>query len=148
MNPDLKPGEKVPNKSETSVCGTIAKKIKRTDPEFKDLVENQNADVVFKDEEGTGADRMMSARLKEKLDVLAGKVKNEWTNVKVRVTEAWDEDNEHAGQSLHYEGRAADLTTDPIAADKLGKLAALAVDSGFDWVWYEDETHVHVSVKK
>jgi len=29
----------------------------------------------------------------------------EWSGGKVRVTEAWDEDDEHSGQALHYEAR-------------------------------------------
>lgn len=144
---DLEVGDKVPNKSETDASGAIKKKITRKDPEFKNLVENKNADIVYKDEEGTGADRMMSKKLSDKLDSLAKLVAKEWKGVKLRVTEAWDEDEEHAGQSLHYEGRAADLTTSDVDSAKLGRLGRLAVDTGFDWVWYENAQHVHVSVK-
>jgi hypothetical protein len=145
---DLVVGEKVPAKSEASASGAITKKIVRDTPEFAALVKNTNADIVFKDEEGTGADRMMSKRLKEKLDKLATAVAAEWSGVKLRVTEAWDENDEHAGSSLHYEGRAADLTTNPLDEVKLGRLGRLAVDAGFDWVWYENSAHVHVSVTK
>lgn len=144
----LKPGEHVPaNQSEVQVCGPIKKKIKRADAEFKTLVENKNADIVFKDEEKDGSDRVMSRRLQTCLDALAAKVKSEWPGVKLRVTEAWDDLNEHTGNSLHYEGRAADLTIYPIDGEKLGRLANLAVESGLDWVHYENEFHVHVSVK-
>lgn len=144
---DLKQGEKVPNKSETVASGAITKKIRRTDPEFATLVQNTNAKIIFKDEEQTGADRMMTQSLSDALDKLADDVANEWTNVKLRVTEAWDEENEHTGGSLHYEGRAADLTTWPIENNKLGRLGRLAVNAGFNWVWYENTAHIHVSVR-
>lgn len=145
---DLVLGEKVPPKPEVVVCGAIVKPIKRTDAEFTTFVRNDNPDIVFKNEEGSNADRMMTVKLKNTLDALASLVKGEWTGTKLRVTEAWDEQGEHAAGSLHYEGRAADLTTAPIDIAKLGRLGRLAVDARFDWVFYENALHVHVSMKK
>jgi hypothetical protein len=145
---DLKLHQTVPKKTETEAVGAIAKKIKRTDPEFATLVANNNADIEFKDEEGTGADRMMTQRLSDKLDALATLVKTEWTSNKLRVTEAWDENSEHWSKSQHYEGRAADLTVDDKDSAKLGRLGRLAVDAGLDWVFYENQQHVHASVTK
>ena len=148
LSNDLVLRQKVPNAKETDVVGSIAKRITRNEPEFAQFVSNTNADIVFKDEEGTGADRLMMPRLKAGLDTLATLVMNEWPGVKLRVTEAWDENGEHAGESVHYEGRAADLTTSPPDAAKLGRLGRLAVDAGFDWVFYENTAHIHASVAK
>jgi hypothetical protein len=82
------------------------------------------------------------------LSVLALLVQRRWPKLKLRVTEAWDENREHGESSVHYEGRAADVTTSDTASDKLGPLARLAIDAGFDWVFFEDASHVHVSVRK
>lgn len=139
--------QRLPDVAEEAACGKIKKKISRADAEFKTLVKNMNPDIVFKDEELTGADRMMSRKMQIGVDALAVKVKAEWPGVMLRITEAWDETGEHAGASLHYEGRAADLTTQPVDPSKYGRLARLAADTGFDWVFYEDTGHVHVSVK-
>jgi len=146
-NNDLHLHEKVPNAGEEATCGAIKKKITRQDEEFTTLEKCTHPSIVFKDEEGTEADRMMSAKLRTALEKLATATATEWTGTKLRVTEAWDENNEHAGNSLHYEGRAADLTTYPIDPSKLGRLGRLAVGAGFDWVWYENVAHIHASVK-
>jgi hypothetical protein len=140
--------ERAPDRSETQVVAGIVGRVERRSPDFARLVRCSGADIVFKDEEGTGADRMMTPRLRAHLERLAHMVLQEWPDVRLRVTEAWDERGEHGDKSLHYEGRAADITTSDADAEKLGRLAGLARDAGLDWVLYEDVTHIHVSVQR
>ena len=139
-------GEARPPVPESEASGPLTSRITRGTKRFEQLVECRSSRIVFKDEEGTGADRLMTSRLRARLQRLDERVGAEWTNVRLRVTEAWDEDGEHSGRSLHYEGRAADVTTSDRDPVKLGRLAALAAESGFDWV-YREQTHVHVSVR-
>lgn len=140
--------ERVPDQSEAFTIGAISGPIERGSPEFGRLVRCSGSEIVFKDEEGTGADRMMTSRLRVRLERLARRVMAEWPELRLRVTEAWDERHEHGDRSVHYEGRAADITTSDADPDKLGRLAWLARDAGLEWVLYESTTHVHVSVQR
>jgi len=129
------------------VAGAITAPIQRDRQRFSSLVRSDHPLIVFKDEEGSGADRLMSSRLRTRLHRLAELVATEWPHLRLRVTEAWDESGEHGKSSLHYEGRAADLTTSDKDPGKLGRLAGLALEAGLDWVYFEDASHVHVSVR-
>lgn len=144
----LQVGERVPDQAENEVVGGVRFRVSRGDPNWQQLVACHSANLLFKDEERNGSDRVMTPRLCELLRRLARAVDREWPGTSLRITEAWDGEGEHGRSSLHYEGRAADLTTSDSEPSRLGRLGRLAVDVGLDWVYFEDRTHVHVSVKK
>lgn len=141
-------GQRLPDAAEATIIGALDAPVRRGSRAYGRLVRYDGEDVVFKDEEGTSADRMMTPRLHERLARLAALVRREWPELSLRVTEAWDDGREHGHSSIHYEGRAADVTTSDVDPRKLGRLARLAVDAGFGWVFYENAAHVHVSVAR
>jgi len=141
-------GERIPNEPEALVVGAADAPITRGSGAFKSLVACNDCPFVFKDEERNESDRLMTPRLRQNLLKLSKLVAATWPKLELRVTEAWDDRREHGPGSAHYEGRAADITTSDQDPQKLGTLAALAVRAGFDWVYYENTAHVHVSVRR
>lgn len=104
--------------------------------------------LILKFEEGDCSDSKMTFKAKDLIYKLSELVEAEWQGaVSLRITEAWDNNNEHANYSLHYEGRAVDLTTSDLDQSKYPRLASLAARAGFNWVFLEGN-HVHVSVSK
>lgn len=82
-------------------------------------------------------------------------VQAEWGGTyQLRISDAYDSLLEHdppeskpaTRYSLHYEGRAIDLTLWPVDQPHYGRLCALAHCAGFDWVLNEG-THCHASVR-
>lgn len=144
----LELGERYPDLAENEVVGTSATRVARGSSQWQQLIRCQATNVLFKDEEKTGADRRTVPALCERLGRLGTLVTEYWPGLSLRVTEAWDENGEHGRGSLHYEGRAADLTVSDLDASKLGRLGQLAVQAGFDWVYFENRAHVHVSVRR
>ena len=141
--------QKFPNTSEANAVGSFNQAIARDSPEFKKLVKNANPNIIFKSEEkNKDDDRMMTPRLDEKVNALSALVQAEFPGLKLRITEAWDDSKVHAPTSRHLEGRAVDMTTSDRDGKKLGRLAGLAVEAGFDWVFFENNLHVHASVKR
>ncbi|HMA91278.1 MAG TPA: hypothetical protein VKP30_01275, partial [Polyangiaceae bacterium] len=138
----LQVGERFPDQAENEVVGGVKFRINRGDSNWQRLVACQSTNLLFKDEEHDGSDRVMTPRLCELLRRLARAVEHEWPGTSLRITEAWDGEGEHGRASLHYEGRAADLTTSDFEPSRLGRLSRLAVDAGLDWVYFEDRTHV------
>src|ERR1041384_1827980 len=67
----LQPGQQVPNLTEEDAIGAVTTRISRLRPEFRPLARDDNADIWFKDEETTGADRLMTRRLSQRLNRLA-----------------------------------------------------------------------------
>ncbi|GBM12110.1 Sonic hedgehog protein [Araneus ventricosus] len=59
--------ERVPNVSEFSLSasGPSLGKLTRNDPKFKELVPNYSKDIIFRDEEGTGSDRLMTNSMQQ-----------------------------------------------------------------------------------
>jgi hypothetical protein len=141
-------GERIPNDTEARVVGAADEPIARGSAAFKALIVCDDCPFEFKNEERNESDRTMTARLRRELLQLSKLVSQTWPKLELRVTEAWDDRREHGPGSVHYEGRAADITTSDQDPAKLGTLAALAVRAGFDWVFYENAAHVHVSVKR
>ena len=92
---------------------------------------------------------------------LADLVAREWQDpltggpaFRLRVTEAFDSMHEHSARSTHYQGRANDLTLSPVPAATgdarrafYGRLSRLAVCAGYDYVLFENQAHVHASVR-
>lgn len=143
--------------TETGAAGPMLCRIERNTCAYYQMVGNLNDDVIFKREEEPPFDEediLMHPAMLLPLYHLNELVKQEWGGAyQLRVTDAYDSLLEHdlnqadptRKYSLHFEGRAIDLTLWPIARDHYSRLCALAHCAGFDWV-HNEGTHCHAAL--
>ena len=133
-------------------------RIERDSCAYYHLIGNLGPTIVFKKEEEppyNQEDILMHPAMLLPLTRLNELVLAEWNGAAwLRVTDAYDSLLEHdlaqleesQKNSLHFEGRAIDLTTWPVEASQYGRLCALAHCAGFDWVHHEGD-HCHAALK-
>jgi hypothetical protein len=127
---------------------------------FKNEEEEDRHGRVHADERNhRDEDYLMEPSVAEDLMRLTDLVEAEWRTVftdepgyDLRVTEAYDSLGEHRDVSTHYQGRALDLTLNPVPKATLrirrafyGRLTSLSHCAGFDYSYFENRYHVHVS---
>ncbi len=143
--------------TQTAAAGPMICRIERDSCAYHHLVGNLDVTIVFKREEEPPFDRediFMHPDMVFPLYRLNELVKAEWDGrIKLRVTDAYDsllehdlgQSDENRKSSLHFEGRAIDLTTWPIDPTLYGRLCTLAHCAGFDWVHNEGD-HCHAAI--
>lgn len=121
------------------------------------LAGNLNPAIIFKREEQpeyAEEDIFVHPSMLKPLDNLVTLVEQEWDGqIQLRITDAYDSLLEHdlsqadpdRKASLHFEGRAVDLTTWPIDPNLYPRLCSLAHCAGFDWVHNEGD-HCHAAI--
>ncbi len=144
--------------TETEAAGPMQCRIERDSCAFRQLVTDLDPAVLFSEGETApyGAeDRMMHPAMVLPLSTLATLVAEEWgAGSQVMVTEAYDsllehhnfQPNRNLRYSLHFEGRSVDVITWPPDDQRNGRLCALALEAGFDWVHNEGD-HCHASLE-
>lgn len=144
--------------TQTAAAGPMHCRIEPGSCGYHRLVGNVDPSIVFKQEEEPPFDEediLMHPAVILPLYRLNELVQAEWGgSYRLRVTDAYDSLLEHdLGQpdenrkiSLHFEGRAIDITTWPIDTSRYARLCALAHCAGFDWVHNEGD-HCHAAIK-
>jgi hypothetical protein len=144
--------------TQTEAAGGMVCRIERDSCPYYYLVGDLNPLIVFKREEEPPYDEediLMHPNMVLPLSRLSDLVLAEWGGeVRLRVTDAYDSLLEHdLGQadetrknSLHFEGRAVDLTTWPIDRTRYERLCTLAHCAGFAWVHNEGD-HCHAAIE-
>jgi hypothetical protein len=160
--PDLQAGQHLSargsyTETQTEAAGPIVCRIDPGSCAYSKLVGNLDASIVFKREETPPYDKediLMHPAMLLPLYRLNDLVLAEWDgDVRLRITDAYDSLLEHdlnqtdmeRRASLHFEGRAIDLTTSPIDLTRYGRLCTLAHCAGFDWVYHEGD-HCHAAI--
>jgi hypothetical protein len=163
FQPDLAVGEHVSasgsyTETERMASTPMLCHLERGSCGYNQLVGLLDSTLVFKREENPPYDTediLMHPAMIGPLAHLNQLVQSEWGGAyQLRVTDAYDSLLEHdppeskpaTRYSLHYEGRAIDLTLWPVDQNNYGRLCALAHCAGFDWV-LDEGTHCHASIQ-
>jgi len=143
--------------TEPVASGRMACRIERGSCAYDQLVGLVDPTIRYKREETPPFDTediLLHPAMVAPLARLNELIQAEWGGLtQLRITDAYDSRLDHdppqtaanRAYSLHYEGRAVDLTTFPVDWDKYGRLCILAHCAGFDWVLNEG-SHCHASV--
>lgn len=145
--------------TESLASSPMVCQVKRDSCAYSHLFEMDEPTIVYNHEEKEAQfgmeDALVHPAMSRPLLRLNQLVQAEWSGeVQLRLTDAYDSLLEHdppetepaQRYSLHYEGRAVDLTLWPVKRDLYGRLCALAHCAGFDYV--ENEvSHCHASIK-
>ncbi len=141
-----------------ATSGPMICQIKRDSCAYYQMVGNLDPTIVFKREEEppyNTEDILMHPAILLPLSRLNQLVLAEWDGAYLlRITDAYDSLLEHdlsqpdpnRKYSLHFEGRAIDVTTWPVDSSQYGRLCMLAHEAGFTWV-HNEGTHCHASIK-
>lgn len=143
--------------TQTEAAGSMRCRVARNSCAYDLMIGNHSPTIVFKGEEEppyNDEDFRMHPAMLLPLTRLDALVQAEWGGTYwLRVTDAYDSLLEHdltqsdpeRKNSLHFEGRAIDLTLWPIDQSQYGRLCALAHCAGFDWVHHEVD-HCHAAI--
>ncbi len=170
----LKAGSRYPDIRETYAVKVSSVEIyKRDSYEFNTfLIKYPYDNISFKNEEGwtsvynrnpeiwinplidDDSDYYMTPLLAEKVNELQNKLENMSQRFIIRITDAYDYNLEHKRsyyRSLHYTGRAADITIYDTyrcmtRVDLLPLLYMMCKEVGFDFILYHKGSHIHASV--
>ncbi|MFW5799222.1 MAG: hypothetical protein ACOCV8_00280 [Spirochaetota bacterium] len=124
--------------------------------EYWTSVYNKNSKIWKDDSLDDSTDEYMTARTAEKVNEVQKELSKINNRFILRITDAYDNNYEHRTRgfrSLHYTGRAVDLTVydtikSEVRKDLLPLLYKLSRDAGFDYIYYHRNTHhIHASVK-
>ncbi len=144
--------------SETSAAGPMMCQIQRGSCAFGQLIDDRDPAIRFFREEPLpfgDEDSLMHPAMLSPLTKLRDLVAREWGGrYDLLVTDTYDSRGDHdeaqpllaLKYSLHFEGRSIDFVTWPVEPARYGRLCALALDAGFDWVQNETD-HCHASLR-
>ncbi|MCL4295104.1 MAG: hypothetical protein KJ077_05225 [Anaerolineae bacterium] len=163
LQPELAAGEHIAasgsyTETERSASTPMLCHLERNSCGYNQLVGIVDPTIVYKREEAPPYDMediLVHPAMIPPLARLNQLIQAEWGGAyQLRVSDAYDSLLEHdppeskpaTRYSLHYEGRAIDLTLWPVDQSKYGRLCALAHCAGFDWV-LDEGTHCHASIR-